>query len=113
MPHWRQQISRDNPNLHWWDIADRSPLAVTIDGWFDGEVKDDDGATKAKTFLKLKDEKKPWGINVTCATIITALVGTGNLDKWKGKQISLRIASQHSGTPAARARRRKRFVGPS
>jgi len=97
MTHWRQQVSKDNPNLHWWDIDGHSPIKVVIESWHSGEVRDDDGATKPKTFLNLAKAKKPFGINVTIAHIISAVLGTPDMDKWVGGEIVLRVAELTSG----------------
>lgn len=91
MPHWRTQVSRDNPNLHWWDIQGHSPIKLTIASHQMGKTFGDDGEQKMMSFLSFKGAKKPFGLNVTNAHIIGQLHGD-DMDFWIGKEIVLRTA---------------------
>lgn len=92
MTHWRTKVSKDNPNLHFWDIEGKSPLDVEISAVEDGEVSDENGDIKGMMFIAFKGGKKKFGCNVTNATIIEQLHGK-DIEGWVGKKVTLRTAT--------------------
>ena len=94
MKHWRQMVSKDNPDLHFWDIMGHTPLTLTIGGW---RMKKTSGAQpKDLLFISFKGKdgkprSKELGLNVTNAFIIGKIHGP-DPDGWVDKEITLRVA---------------------
>ena len=99
--HWRQVVSKDDPNLHYWDIMGRSPLPVTVKAVGTGSVRDDQGEDKAAiaiTFMSGAGIEKPY--QLTCATngtIIERIAGSGDPARWVGARFNLHVAELTSG----------------
>ena len=92
MPHWRKEVSKDNPNLHHWDIEGVSPIELTIEDCFSGEVFDSEvNEKKPMFFLRFRGAKKPLGLNVSNAYIIESMYGS-DFTKWFDKKVILRTA---------------------
>ena len=91
MAHWREMVSADNPNLHFWDIEEHSPVTVTIEKFGTKEVKSAEG-TANLMFLWFAKAKKPLGLNVTNGEIIERVLKTSDPNEWVGKKITLRVA---------------------
>ena len=87
MEHWRQGVSHDNPDLHYWDVMGRTPVKVTITGH---HMKESAGGERMM-FIAFQGKKKELGLNVTNGLTIEAWHGH-NPDGWIGKEITLRVA---------------------
>ena len=88
--HWRSYVSKDNPDLHFWDVLGHTPIQLTISGW---RVKQSGGQDKKELlFIAFQGKKKEFGLNVTNAFIIGKMHGP-DPDGWVGKQITLRVAT--------------------
>jgi len=93
MSHWRSRVCRDDKHLHHWDLEGVSPLEVTIEANEDDKVYNSDSNEETTMlFIRFKGAQKSLGLNVTNATIIEAVTGESDPDKWAGKKIVLRRA---------------------
>lgn len=86
--HWRQAVSADNPDMHFWDILGRSPLRLQVTNIGMKQTNSEDKNTML--FLFFKDEK-PLGLNVTNSYIMELYYGE-NPNGWVGKDVVLRTA---------------------
>ena len=89
---WRKEVNQESTFLHYYDIADKSPVTVTIDG-FDREDAYCPGENKAGSLwcVRFKGASKMLGLNVTNGNLIEHLHGA-DPEKWVGKKITLRVA---------------------
>lgn len=91
MTHWRQEAKKDSKMLYHYDIAEKSPVKVTIESTFMDEVKTSEGE-KSLFFLKFKGAKKALGCNITNGELIEQTFGSPHKEEWIGKEIILRTA---------------------
>lgn len=81
----------DKPFLGAWDVPDGSDLILTIDHASRDTVKNKEGE-KIKLTLHFKERYKPMVCNVTNGKAIAQALGSGNVEDWAGKKISIYVA---------------------
>jgi len=92
MTDWRKEVKHDSPFLYYFDIEEKSPVTVVIEGWDTAEAFCPGKGTQGLLWcLKFKGASKMLGVNVTNGNLIESLHGADK-DKWIGKKIVLRVA---------------------
>ena len=81
----------DKPFLGAWDVPDGSDLILTIDHASRDTVQNKEGK-KIKLTLHFKERYKPMVCNVTNGKAIAQALGSGNVEDWAGKKISIYVA---------------------
>lgn len=72
-----------------WDLPDGKDLVLTIDHCEQNEVKNERGSQTKLTLHFVERGYKPMILNTTNAKRIMEAYGTGRVDAWKGKKISI------------------------
>jgi hypothetical protein len=81
---------------------------VTIAG---GEIRTFDG--KKKIVLRFAETPQPLVVNKTNAKAIAAVLGTGELTQWPGRQITLYVAqTEYAGETVGCIRVRQQAIAP-
>lgn len=93
----------DKNYLGHWDVPEGDDLILTIDHAEQNDVKNERGSEKKLTIYFVERGYKPMILNTTNAERIEKAYGTGRVEEWPGKKVSIytEMVSAFGGTKKA------------
>lgn len=100
MPPWRTMMKSDNLTAaDLWDEREGKYLnfVLQIDSVKAGTVVGEGGRERGMPFVTFARAKKPLGLNSTNARTISTIVGSEDVNRWKGQWIELFVTKTKMG----------------